>query len=714
MNSFEASGAVSITNADNSETTILFPVPSLPPNIQAPAVIQSIALIRKSGEEDVLRLVIKRDLSVPIESFTFRFRFSALPIYVPDSQHSFSEYKYTEDDVNSSELITFNGIVPEGLDISGSGAYICAVSLISGQSLEYEASEYKFVRRPRKQEPTDTSGINTAKQESQPAPKKRTASDRDAAPHEDASKSAEIQKKKRTRLTVILCALMMVLILEAIGGVFLYRYLGVRRSTDALMKEARYNEAYKIAENSGYDSLLQRVCEKASTHYFETGDLESAYIYAYGAPEQFTGMIIEYAAQSVVSVITGEINENAFRVAKMSENDQVFDVIIHSMIDVLGSGGDYPNALRVASELRNDDDRKATENKVFSDAIDYYSKTHRYGEAVAFIEELKNITTFERSKEESLDDAVARFAALGDNAAIIYFAHYYPDIDTSALSGMKVVPDDGGVRAELSVVYPMLDAEQKRIYHSKKIAVYNEEPLIIQDGKLTVGTRKLTDVISVDTNETSTLVLYNDGRAELLPNTNRKTSFTMPEVSNVIDIALGEKHAVLLHADGTVSVYGDNSYGQANVSEWTDIVAIAAGQRFTLGLKLGGTVVAVGENNAMQCSVAGCNNAVDIAAGDQTSVVQFSDGTVKLFGYRSLGLADAENISGVTRIRAGGSAVLFELENGEYKLFSGIVSGSCGNPYNWRNMEVFDVGMLSIVGIDTAGIVFSDGDNAAN
>ena len=105
---------------------------------------------------------------------------------------------------------------------------------------------------------------------------------------------------------------------------------------------------------------------------------------------------------------------------------------------------------------------------------------------------------------------------------------------------------------------------------------------------------------------------------------------------------------------------------------------------------------------------------MDIAAGDQTSVVQFSDGTVKLFGYRSLGLADAENISGVTRIRAGGSAVLFELENGEYKLFSGIVSGSCGNPYNWRNMEVFDVGMLSIVGIDTAGIVFSDGDNAAN
>lgn len=70
-------------------------------------------------------------------------------------------------------------------------------------------------------------------------------------------------------------------------------------------------------------------------------------------------------------------------------------------------------------------------------------------------------------------------------------------------------------------------------------------------------------------------------------------------------IAAGEHYSAVLNINGTVIAFGDNDYGQCNVSEWTDIVAISAGSSHTVGLKSDGTVVAVGSNNYGQCLVGG-------------------------------------------------------------------------------------------------------------
>ncbi|MHB1451376.1 MAG: cell wall-binding repeat-containing protein, partial [Coriobacteriia bacterium] len=64
--------------------------------------------------------------------------------------------------------------------------------------------------------------------------------------------------------------------------------------------------------------------------------------------------------------------------------------------------------------------------------------------------------------------------------------------------------------------------------------------------------------------------------------------------TNVIDVAVGEAHAVGLRADGTVVATGSNSSHQCDVSSWTDIVQVAAGYDHTVGLRSDGTVVAVG------------------------------------------------------------------------------------------------------------------------
>ena len=80
------------TVENQSENVILFPVPMLPPEQKPSAAVQSIALIKTPGEPDVMRIVIKRDLAVTIESFTFRYRFSNLPVYAADSAHKFNTY----------------------------------------------------------------------------------------------------------------------------------------------------------------------------------------------------------------------------------------------------------------------------------------------------------------------------------------------------------------------------------------------------------------------------------------------------------------------------------------------------------------------------------------------------------------------------------------------------------------------------------------------
>ena len=78
----------------------------------------------------------------------------------------------------------------------------------------------------------------------------------------------------------------------------------------------------------------------------------------------------------------------------------------------------------------------------------------------------------------------------------------------------------------------------------------------------------------------------------------------------------GEAHFVFLHADGTVSCLGDNTYHQCGTktSAWNDIAAIAAGNAFTVGLRTDGTVVACGSDSAGQCQVDDLHNVIDVEA----------------------------------------------------------------------------------------------------
>ena len=430
------------------------------------------------------------------------------------------------------------------------------------------------------------------------------------------------------------------------------------------------------------------------------------------APQTFEEEIVSLAAANVVSD-SDEINENAYRVAKVASDDQTFSTIVHSIIDLLIAKEDYTNALRVASELRYINDRERTADEIFTTAVNHYLDSHRFERLVSFIDELEAVDSFAVSDSEIADAIITRSRETNDSSCLIYYNAKHKSlldaatIDISSVE-LSVNPDDPGVRAALDVIWPLLTTEQKRTYHSHTLALYKEQ-FIIKNGR--ISDTDITDAVSVDTYEYHTIVLHKDGSVSSIPNEKHNIDETFPKTNDVIQIAAGLSHSVLLHADGTVTAVGDNTYGQCNVSSWTDIVAVAAGQNFTLGLKLDGTLVACGSNACGQCDVGSYRNCVAIAAGSQTSVLLFEDGTVRLQGYRSLGLKDAESVSDAVSIRAGSVAVIVEHANGSYSLFSGLESGSFGSTSGWRDIADYDVGSVCIGALGNNGSIYSGGDN---
>jgi alpha-tubulin suppressor-like RCC1 family protein len=104
--------------------------------------------------------------------------------------------------------------------------------------------------------------------------------------------------------------------------------------------------------------------------------------------------------------------------------------------------------------------------------------------------------------------------------------------------------------------------------------------------------------------------------------------------NDVIGLAGGFNHNVLLRENGSVMAWGTNNYGQTNVpASATNALAVAAGDNHSLALRSDGTVIAWGSNNSSQTNVsANVTNAIAIAAGGDQSLALLSNGTVTNWG----------------------------------------------------------------------------------
>ncbi|HZV36079.1 MAG TPA: immunoglobulin domain-containing protein, partial [Verrucomicrobiae bacterium] len=127
-------------------------------------------------------------------------------------------------------------------------------------------------------------------------------------------------------------------------------------------------------------------------------------------------------------------------------------------------------------------------------------------------------------------------------------------------------------------------------------------------------------------------------------------------IFNAVAVAEGSGFGMALKADGTVTAWGNNNYGQTNPPPGlSNVVAIAAGYYHALALKSDGTVTAWGLNNYGQIYVPlGLSNVVAIAAGVYHSLALQANGTVVAWGYNLYGQTNVPpGLTNVVAIAAG-------------------------------------------------------------
>ncbi|MFM7678240.1 MAG: hypothetical protein ACKO83_05255, partial [Roseiflexaceae bacterium] len=130
-------------------------------------------------------------------------------------------------------------------------------------------------------------------------------------------------------------------------------------------------------------------------------------------------------------------------------------------------------------------------------------------------------------------------------------------------------------------------------------------------------------------------------------NTLHTVCATLPaNLSNVVDIDVGETHGIALKSDGTVTVWGlltaddqlNGGVSYAGISAITNAVAIAGGAEHTLILLADGTLRCFGNNNSNRCSGGdGLTNVIDIDAADRWSMALLADGRTVVWGRRLVG-----------------------------------------------------------------------------
>ncbi|MEI6786217.1 MAG: hypothetical protein WCQ21_35495, partial [Verrucomicrobiota bacterium] len=107
-----------------------------------------------------------------------------------------------------------------------------------------------------------------------------------------------------------------------------------------------------------------------------------------------------------------------------------------------------------------------------------------------------------------------------------------------------------------------------------------------------------------------------------------------PFLTNVMGVAAGYAHSLVVKDDGTVAAWGDNEFGQSMPPNGlSNLVAVAAGAAHSLALKEDGGVLAWGRRDMGQTNVpSNVTNAIAISAGGQQSLALRKDGTVVQWG----------------------------------------------------------------------------------
>ena len=750
----------------------LYSVPQLNPELEAPASVAGTAVIRHSRNSYEIRIIIRRDLSIPLSSVTLLYRFSAKSIRVRDAKHPFVKQVYAKADINQKEYLCIRKMISDRSAAEGCTALVCSVVLEDGETYYYRFEDYEY---------PETTKMDPALLTRDPFLKNlltRYIPPADGtlpAPRKKSSKKHPYRTPVYRR-SVESAAGVLTVILIGLGviGFGIYRALPVLHPKEAytpdkqltiMLAERHYSEAYQLTDKFADERKMQDVCRDAAEYYLSLKDYEKAYLYAAAAPRPFESEIFDAFAEHFISQ---ERYEEAYNFLKeQTGSDNALQKVCSSAVTASLAVPEYDRALFYASGAPESletavydhaAERLVQQGKVNNKALSTLIKMNdaeKFDAAV--LQALNDIpdlsTAFSlaaRLKSESLrterilDIAMrsmetsvknkdlaaagqmyrkaAKFLDAGDQKSCMdqmlticeslnntAGSLYFKNLAGEDTSSLPIAPEEASIRENLSSVYFLLSESQKRTYHAVSVDL-SKEAYRIRNGVLE-GTQ-ITDAVSVSTFEYQTLVLHKDGSVSAIANDGHNKVPELPADKDIVQIAAGLNHAAYLHNDGTVSVYGSNASGQADTGSWQDIVKIAVGADFTAGLRADGTLIACGSNRNGQCDVERYADVYDLAACDQSLVLLFKDGSVKMVGDISGGLKQADSFTHIRRIRASGACVIAEKINGTYLMAHSVLNADPGSVSGWRNADQFAAGSVCIGYVNPAGEIHIEGDGS--
>jgi hypothetical protein len=184
--------------------------------------------------------------------------------------------------------------------------------------------------------------------------------------------------------------------------------------------------------------------------------------------------------------------------------------------------------------------------------------------------------------------------------------------------------------------------------------------------------------------------------------------------ADFIEIASFGNHSLGLKSDSTIVAWGDNYYGQCNVSEPNDsFVMVGAGGGHSLGLKSGGTIVAWGRNNNGECNVPAPNeDFVAVGSGVYHSLGLKTDGTIVAWGSNNYGQCNVPAPNEGFIAVAGGYAHSLGLKaDGTIVAWGSNSYGQCIIPAPNEGFEAIACGAYQSLGLKSDGTISAWGMN---
>ena len=185
----------------------------------------------------------------------------------------------------------------------------------------------------------------------------------------------------------------------------------------------------------------------------------------------------------------------------------------------------------------------------------------------------------------------------------------------------------------------------------------------------------------------------------------------------IIAVAAGGQHNLLLTEAGTVVASGSNERGQADVPrDLGDVVEIAAGYVHSLALRRDGTVVAWGNNTRGATNVPpGLVDVVAISAGGGHSAAVRRNGTVVVWGQLGSGAAESpEDLVDARSVASGWECCFAIRSDGTVAAWGQTQFGSPNMPDDLAGVvgiDGFDLPAPAWVAVKSDGTVMVGGSN---